>query len=74
MRYLDTDIGERHCKKNMYYRREIDFASYCGNSVILFHAGLPFFSGGFVGVDIFVISRWHYHGFISRLEIGRIQF
>lgn len=36
------------------YRAEIDgLRALAVIPVILFHAGLPLFSGGFVGVDIF---------------------
>lgn len=40
----------------MRYRSEIDgLRTLAVVPVILFHAGLPFFSGGFVGVDIFFV-------------------
>ncbi len=40
----------------MKYRAEIDgFRAIAVLSVILFHAGFRFFSGGFVGVDIFFV-------------------
>lgn len=40
----------------MKYRREIDgLRALAVAPVIFFHAGLPFFSGGFVGVDIFFV-------------------
>jgi peptidoglycan/LPS O-acetylase OafA/YrhL len=41
---------------SLSYRPEIDgLRSVAVIPVILFHAGLPFFSGGFVGVDIFFV-------------------
>jgi peptidoglycan/LPS O-acetylase OafA/YrhL len=40
----------------MVYRREIDgLRALAVVPVILFHAGLPAFSGGFVGVDVFFV-------------------
>ena len=44
----------------MQYRREIDgLRAVAVIPVILFHTGITFFSGGFIGVDIFfVISGW----------------
>ncbi len=40
----------------MKYRREIDgLRALVVLSVILFHAGFNIFSGGFVGVDVFLL-------------------
>ena len=40
----------------MNYRREIDgLRAVAVMSVVLFHAGLPVFSGGYVGVDVFFV-------------------
>lgn len=40
----------------MDYRREIDgLRAYAVLPVIFFHGGLPLFSGGFVGVDVFFV-------------------
>jgi peptidoglycan/LPS O-acetylase OafA/YrhL len=40
----------------MKYRREIDgLRAIAVVPVILFHAGLPAFRGGFVGVDVFFV-------------------
>lgn len=40
----------------MHYRREIDgLRAFAILPVILFHAGFPQFSGGFVGVDVFFV-------------------
>jgi peptidoglycan/LPS O-acetylase OafA/YrhL len=44
---------------SLSYRPEIDgLRSLAVIPVILFHAGLPFFSGGFVGVDIFFVCAF----------------
>ena len=41
---------------NFKYRPEIDgLRALAVISVILFHAGIPLFKGGFVGVDIFFV-------------------
>lgn len=40
----------------MYYRAEIDgLRALAVVPIILFHAGFSFFSGGFVGVDVFFV-------------------
>jgi peptidoglycan/LPS O-acetylase OafA/YrhL len=57
----------------MDYRREIDGLRACAVlSVILFHAGVSYFSGGFVGVDVFfVISGYLITArILSDLELG----
>lgn len=41
----------------MLYRREIDgLRALSVIPVIFYHAGFDFFSGGFVGVDVFLLS------------------
>ncbi|WP_430462636.1 acyltransferase family protein [Thalassolituus sp. LLYu03] len=60
----------------MDYRREIDgLRALAVLPVVLFHAGVPAFSGGFVGVDIFfVISGYLITGILlSELDSGRFS-
>lgn len=60
----------------MIYRREIDgLRAVAVVPVILFHAGLTVFSGGYVGVDVFfVISGYLITGIlISELEQGNFS-
>lgn len=60
----------------MDYRREIDgLRTLAVLPVVLFHAGVSSFSGGFVGVDIFfVISGYLITGILlSELECGRFS-
>jgi len=61
-----------------YFRPDVEGlrAIACG-AVVLFHAGLPGFDGGFVGVDIFfVISGFLITGLLMRehARFGRISF
>lgn len=61
----------------MIYRREIDgLRAVAVVPVILFHAGLPFFGGGFVGVDVFfVISGYLITSIIlAEATDGRFSF
>ena len=61
----------------MDYRREIDgLRAIAVIPVILFHAGVPYFSGGFVGVDVFfVISGYLITSILFRdLKSGSFSF
>ena len=58
------------------YRREIDgLRALAIVPVVMFHAGFPGFSGGFVGVDVFfVISGFLITSILlSHLEEGRLS-
>lgn len=60
----------------MTYRPEIDgLRAIAVIPVILFHAGMPLFTGGFIGVDIFfVISGYLITTIIlAELEAGRFS-
>ena len=66
-----------HRLQNMQYRNEIDgLRAVAVISVILFHAGFPSVSGGYVGVDIFfVISGYLITGIVRReIAEGRFSF
>lgn len=42
----------------MEYRREIDgLRAVAVLATVFFHAGVPFFQGGFVGVDVFFCNQ-----------------
>ena len=51
----------------MNYRSEIDgLRAVAVLPVLMFHAGIPFFAGGYVGVDVFfVISGYLITGIIA---------
>lgn len=60
----------------MNYRRDIDgLRGVAIVPVVLFHAGVPGFGGGFVGVDVFfVISGYLITGLLAeQLEAGRLS-
>jgi peptidoglycan/LPS O-acetylase OafA/YrhL len=67
----------QNCKNVAAYQPEIDgLRAIAVTLVVLFHVGLPGFSGGFVGVDIFfVISGYLITGLLVRelLDTGRID-
>ncbi|PZQ45829.1 MAG: hypothetical protein DI551_06330 [Micavibrio aeruginosavorus] len=61
----------------MKYKSEIDgLRAVAVMSVILYHFGIPYFSGGFIGVDIFfVISGYLITSIIKEdLELSRFSF
>ena len=60
----------------MVYRPEIDgLRAVAVLSVILFHAGVPIFNGGYLGVDIFfVISGYLITGILLKeLKLGNLS-
>lgn len=59
----------------MRYRREIDgLRAIAVIPVILFHAGIPYFNGGFIGVDIFFVISGFLITSIITSEIEAKQF
>lgn len=67
-----------HNKENPFFRADIQgLRALAVFFVVLYHAKLPFFTGGYVGVDIFfVISGYLITGLITREleQRGRIDF
>ena len=61
---------------SLKYRPEIDgLRALAVLPVILFHAGLNFFKGGYVGVDIFFVISGYLIGYIilDKIEIGKFS-
>ena len=59
----------------MNYRAEIDGLRACAVvPVILFHAGLEWFSGGFIGVDVFFVISGYLITSIIISEIAEGKF
>jgi len=59
----------------MEYRREVDgLRALAVLPVLLFHAGIPAFQGGFVGVDVFFVISGYLITGILRKELSRGQF
>lgn len=59
----------------MKYRREIDgLRAIAVLPVILFHAGFEFFSGGFVGVDVFFVISGYLITSIIVSDLGKGEF
>jgi peptidoglycan/LPS O-acetylase OafA/YrhL len=68
-------IGRFFCGDVMKYRSEIDgLRAIAVLPVVLFHAGIKSFSGGFVGVDIFFVISGYLITSIIRDEIEHGQF
>jgi len=67
----DTAILSTHTHKaSLKYRADIDgLRSIAILSVVLYHAGLTFFPGGFVGVDVFFVISGYLIGFLVYDEI-----
>ncbi len=60
---------------NRYHRRDIDgLRAIAVLAVVLFHAGVPGFSGGFVGVDVFFVISGFVICRIIRREIEQETF
>ena len=59
----------------MKYREEIDgLRTVAVLPVILFHAGIEVFSGGFIGVDVFFVISGYLITTILAAELGRGDF
>jgi len=69
------NLAVAHPERVIKYRPEIDgLRSLAVVPVILFHAGFTFFSGGFVGVDIFFVISGYLITSILAAEIAQGNF
>ncbi len=59
----------------MIYRREVDgLRAVAVIPVMLFHAGLPFFPGGFIGVDVFFVISGYLIGTLIQQDLQQDRF
>src|SRR5690554_4235117 len=59
----------------MNYRPEIDgLRAVAVLAVIIFHAGVPYISGGFVGVDVFFVISGYLITSIIAMELDKKEF
>jgi peptidoglycan/LPS O-acetylase OafA/YrhL len=74
LQYWDT-VNNINMSKLTYYRPDIDgLRAFAVMSVILFHLGIPRFTGGFVGVDIFFVISGYLITLIILREIREGRF
>lgn len=59
----------------MIYRRDVDgLRAVAVIPVMLFHAGLPFFPGGFIGVDVFFVISGYLIGTLIQQDLQQNRF
>ncbi|HOY79121.1 MAG TPA: acyltransferase, partial [Hyphomonadaceae bacterium] len=67
--------GASGARADSAYRRDIDgLRAIAVTSVVLYHAGLAFLPGGFVGVDIFFVISGYLIGGILLREVSEKRF
>lgn len=72
---VSADLKLTSQNENPYYRPEIDgLRAVAVLSVILYHAGIPLLTGGYLGVDIFFVISGYLITRILQSEIGRGSF